>query len=217
MALSQTKRRSIFVQSGKIKLYHGWDDDIEKAEITILRRGDKFHVPIGLKHRMFALEDTELFEFSTEHMDSDSHRIMLWRSSMIENITDMIYVERDVLSQDQCDEMIKYFWDNPQLHDDGKVEHFKDGEYQGKLVNKEHKNCIQFQFEPHHKYANLMTQVIQDAYLNYRYQLPVLPASDLAILDYTIRCYEKGKGIFKTHVDQAEGGTISRLFAVSYI
>ena len=132
---------------------------------------------------------------------------------MIEKITDMIYVERDVLSQDQCDEMIKYFWDNPQLHDDGKVEHFKDGEYQGKLVNKEHKNCIQFQFEPHHKYANLMTQVIQDAYLNYRYQLPVLPGSDLAILDYTIRCYEKGKGIFKTHVDQSEGGTISRLFA----
>ncbi|AGH07748.1 hypothetical protein CYVG_00305, partial [Cyanophage S-SSM6a] len=26
---------------------------------------------------------------------------------MIEKITDMIYVERDVLSQDQCDEMIK--------------------------------------------------------------------------------------------------------------
>ena len=42
----------------------------------ILRRGDKFHVPIGLKHRMYALEDTELFEFSTEHMDSDSHRIL---------------------------------------------------------------------------------------------------------------------------------------------
>ena len=70
------KDEVFFVQSGKIKLYHGWDDDIEKAEITILRRGDKFHVPIGLKHRMFALEDTELFEFSTEHMDSDSHRIM---------------------------------------------------------------------------------------------------------------------------------------------
>ena len=43
--------------------------------------------------------------------------------------------------------------------------------------------------------------------------VPVLPASDLAILDYTIRCYPKGEGIFKTHVDQSEGGTISRLFA----
>ena len=132
---------------------------------------------------------------------------------MIEKITDMIYVERDVLSQEQCDELIKYFWESEDKHDDGKVEHFKDGEYKGKLVNKDHKNCTQFMFEPGHKYANLMTEVIQNAYLNYRYQLPVLPASDLAILDYTIRCYPKGEGIFKTHVDQSEGGTISRLFA----
>ena len=132
---------------------------------------------------------------------------------MIENITDMIYVERDVLSQEKCDELIKYFWDNKGKHDDGKVEHFVNGEYQGKLANKDHKNCTQFMFEPGHKYAELMTQVIQKAYMNYRTGLPVLPAADLAILDYTIRVYPKGEGIFKTHVDQAEGGTISRLFA----
>ena len=131
----------------------------------------------------------------------------------MDKITDMIYVERDVLSQEQCDELIKYFWDHKELHDDGKVEHFKDGEYKGKLVNKEHKNCTQFMFEAGHKYANLMTNIIQKAYLNYRLRLPVLPSSDLAILDYTIRVYPKGEGIFKTHVDQAQGGTISRLFA----
>ena len=131
---------------------------------------------------------------------------------MIEKITDMLYVERDVLSQDQCDELIKYFWESKDKHDDGKVEHFVNGEYKGKLVNKDHKNCTQFMFEPGHKYANLMTQVIQDAYMNYRKQLPVLPAAELAILDYTIRVYPKGEGFFKTHVDQGDGGTISRLF-----
>tara|TARA_X000001036_G_scaffold145776_1_gene138591 strand:- start:404 stop:820 length:417 start_codon:yes stop_codon:yes gene_type:complete len=68
-------------------------------------------------------------------------------------------------------------------------------------------------FEAGHKYADLMTDIIQKAYLNYRLQLPVLPAADLAILDYTIRVYPKGEGIFKTHIDQAQGGTISRLFA----
>ena len=123
----------------------------------------------------------------------------------------MLYVERGVLSQEQCDEMIKYFWDNPQLHDDGKVEHFKDGEYKGKLVNKDHKNCTQFMFDPGHKYANLMTEVIQNAYMKYREKFPIIPSKDLAILDYTIRCYPKGEGIFKTHVDQVNG-TISRLF-----
>jgi hypothetical protein len=29
----------------------------------------------GLRHQMYALEDTELFEFSTQHFDSDSNRI----------------------------------------------------------------------------------------------------------------------------------------------
>jgi hypothetical protein len=29
----------------------------------------------GLVHQMEALEDAELFEFSTQHFDSDSHRL----------------------------------------------------------------------------------------------------------------------------------------------
>ena len=70
------KDEVFFVQSGKIKIYYGWDEHIEEATTKILRRGDKFHVKVGLKHRMYALEDTELFEFSTEHFDEDSHRII---------------------------------------------------------------------------------------------------------------------------------------------
>ena len=45
--------------------------------IATLERGDKFHVPVGMRHQMYALEDTELFEFSTEHFDSDSIRVIL--------------------------------------------------------------------------------------------------------------------------------------------
>ena len=30
----------------------------------------------------------------------------------------------------KCDELIKYFWENKDKHDDGKVEHFVNGEYQ---------------------------------------------------------------------------------------
>ena len=51
-------------------------DDIEKAKEIILGPGDNFHVYTGLRHQMLALEDTELFEFSTMHMDEDSHRII---------------------------------------------------------------------------------------------------------------------------------------------
>jgi len=50
-------------------------DNLETANEVILEKGDNFHVYRGLKHQMIALEDTELFEFSTQHFDSDSYRI----------------------------------------------------------------------------------------------------------------------------------------------
>lgn len=52
------------------------EDDLKNAKEVILERGDNFHVYTGLRHQMIALEDTELFEFSTQHFDSDSHRIL---------------------------------------------------------------------------------------------------------------------------------------------
>ena len=51
-------------------------DDLENAQEVILNSGDNFHVYVGLRHQMLALEDTELFEFSTQHFDEDSYRII---------------------------------------------------------------------------------------------------------------------------------------------
>jgi hypothetical protein len=42
----------------------------------MLEAGQNFYVYTGLKHQVFALEDSEVFEFSTQHFDSDSHRII---------------------------------------------------------------------------------------------------------------------------------------------
>ena len=50
-------------------------DDLEKANQIVLHSGDNFHVYRGLRHQMIALEDTELFEFSTQHFESDSYRL----------------------------------------------------------------------------------------------------------------------------------------------
>tara|TARA_R100001463_G_scaffold124601_1_gene181648 strand:- start:147 stop:494 length:348 start_codon:yes stop_codon:yes gene_type:complete len=69
------KDEVFYVQSGKILVKYSDSDDITKASELILERGDNFHVYVGLKHQMIALEDTELFEFSTQHFDSDSYRI----------------------------------------------------------------------------------------------------------------------------------------------
>ena len=52
------------------------NESIEMANELILNAGDSFHVYTGLKHQMIALEDCELFEFSTQHFEDDSYRII---------------------------------------------------------------------------------------------------------------------------------------------
>lgn len=50
------------------------DKDILQAKT--LTKGDNFYIPTGRVHQIVAIDDTELFEFSTEHVDSDSYRIV---------------------------------------------------------------------------------------------------------------------------------------------
>ena len=69
------KDEVLFVHSGKINLLYSDDDDIETANSIILGPGQAFHIYPGLKHRMIALEETKVYEFSTQHFDEDSIRL----------------------------------------------------------------------------------------------------------------------------------------------
>ena len=69
------KDEVFYLQSGKMIVKYGEDENIDKAEELELLPGMNFHVSRGLKHQMIAIEDSELFEFSTEHFDTDSYRI----------------------------------------------------------------------------------------------------------------------------------------------
>lgn len=69
------KEETFYVQSGKIHLTYGYQDDIDLADEVILNPGDKFDIPRGLRHQMYAMEESEMFEFSTTHYDEDSIRI----------------------------------------------------------------------------------------------------------------------------------------------
>jgi len=70
------KDEVFYVHSGKLQVTYGYQDDITKTETVILEKGDNFHVPVGMRHQMLALEDTEMFEFSTQHFDEDSYAII---------------------------------------------------------------------------------------------------------------------------------------------
>mgnify|MGYP003655916263 FL=1 len=69
------KDEVFYVHKGKMLVKHSDHDDIDAAQELVLEAGDTFHVYRGLRHQMIALQDTELFEFSTQHFDSDSYRI----------------------------------------------------------------------------------------------------------------------------------------------
>jgi len=69
------KKETFYIHSGSIRLLYSFDNSLESAEEIILTKGDKFDIPVGLRHQMIAIEDTELFEFSTQHFEKDSYRI----------------------------------------------------------------------------------------------------------------------------------------------
>jgi len=70
------KDEVFYIQSGKVMVKFSDKDDLKNAEEIILIRGDNFHVYRELRHQIIALEDTELFEFSTQHFDEDSIRLL---------------------------------------------------------------------------------------------------------------------------------------------
>ena len=70
------KDEVFYIQSGEIEITYGYDDDISKSETILLTKGERFHVPVGLRHQMKALSDTELFEFSTQHFEDDIYRVI---------------------------------------------------------------------------------------------------------------------------------------------
>ena len=70
------KDEVFYLQSGKLLVKYSHFDDLEMAMEIILNSGDNFYIPPGLKHQMIALEESELFEFSTQHFDEDSYRII---------------------------------------------------------------------------------------------------------------------------------------------
>lgn len=70
------KDETFYVENGSVLLQFSWEDDISLADIKTLKHGDTFNVPVGLRHRLVALENARVFEFSTQHFDEDSVRII---------------------------------------------------------------------------------------------------------------------------------------------
>ncbi len=69
------KDEVFYLQSGRMIVRYSESDDLSEAEELMLEPGMNFYIYPGLRHQMEAIEDSELYEFSTEHFDSDSYRL----------------------------------------------------------------------------------------------------------------------------------------------
>ena len=70
------KDESFYLRAGRLLLKIKASPDADEVEVFTLEAGQCFDVPVGLVHQMEALEDAELYEFSSQHFDSDSHRLI---------------------------------------------------------------------------------------------------------------------------------------------
>jgi mannose-6-phosphate isomerase-like protein (cupin superfamily) len=70
------KTESFYLRSGRLRIRIKQSPEAETIEQFELAAGQCMDVPRGLIHQMEALEDAELFEFSTQHFDSDSYRLV---------------------------------------------------------------------------------------------------------------------------------------------
>ena len=70
------KTESFYLRAGRLRVRVKESPASNTIEEFELSAGQCMDIPPGLVHQMEALEDTELYEFSTQHFDSDSHRIV---------------------------------------------------------------------------------------------------------------------------------------------
>jgi len=70
------KTESFFLRAGRLKIRIKTSPQAETIEEFEMRAGECMDITPGLVHQMEAIEDAELYEFSTQHFDSDSHRLV---------------------------------------------------------------------------------------------------------------------------------------------
>jgi mannose-6-phosphate isomerase len=62
----RTKDETVHLLSGRLELQTGDGADLDRR---VLRPGESFHITPGLRHRMTALEDSDVLEASTPELD----------------------------------------------------------------------------------------------------------------------------------------------------
>jgi len=129
---------------------------------------------------------------------------------VIERIDELILEFDNLIPDHWCDLMVEWFHANSELQKDGRVVNNRDEDAVLLDFKLAKQSIVPFQtpmFE-------LMSKICNMSYDELLKVVSNAPTNDIYFRDFTIRIYEKGKGIFKPHVDQHAGGTVTRLFTI---
>ena len=69
------KTETFYLLTGLLKVFLSEEDDISKADVVYMNPGDRLFIYPGLRHRMYAIEDSVLLEISTQDSPECSIRI----------------------------------------------------------------------------------------------------------------------------------------------
>ena len=69
------KTESFYLHKGRLKIRVKESVESDRLDEFEISPGDCMDITPGLVHQMEALEDSELFEFSTQHFETDSYRL----------------------------------------------------------------------------------------------------------------------------------------------
>lgn len=70
------KDETFYLLNGEMLIFYSTDDSLETSNVITLHADEKFYIPVGLRHRMYAVSESDLLEVSTQHFEEDSIRII---------------------------------------------------------------------------------------------------------------------------------------------
>jgi mannose-6-phosphate isomerase-like protein (cupin superfamily) len=70
------KTESFYLHKGRLKIRVKESAESDRLDEFEILPGNCMDIAPGLVHQMEALEDSELFEFSTQHFETDSYRLV---------------------------------------------------------------------------------------------------------------------------------------------
>ena len=72
------KTETFYLQSGELLCKFSEQEEFispEEMKIVKMYSGNVKEIPVGFIHQVFAIEDSTIIEFSTQHFDEDTYRI----------------------------------------------------------------------------------------------------------------------------------------------